>query len=64
MNRRGTMNPAGKERCNMREQIELEKGDCNFSRTRGKCDSQSVGPFISAQYLTGLRIDHMDLPAS
>ena len=25
------MNPAGKVRCNMRKQIELGRGDCNFT---------------------------------
>src|SRR5215813_11097842 len=28
--RHGAMNPAGKVRCNMRKQIELGRGDCNF----------------------------------
>src|SRR5262249_27188878 len=28
--RHGAMNPASKVRCNMRKQIELGRGDCNF----------------------------------
>ena len=28
----GAMNPAGRARCNMRKQIELGRGECNFHR--------------------------------
>ena len=57
------MNPAGRVRCNMRKQIELSRDVATQPNWR-QVRRWSVGLFIGAQYLTGLRIDYMDLPAN